>query len=176
MSGCLGAHHSTAVSRGLLRLRRPTLSRAGATPAMPAASLVTVPDAGRCPDLGISAADSVVAGTGTGVADKSRRACPPAEASGLRATFLLVNLAGHQEFVDLDAFVAARKALPASGRSEQHDVLAGAEVEKADLAQDPPAALPTQRPGAGSIRLRGVSPPRPEWSTRSTGSAALPRG
>jgi len=90
MSGCLGAHHSTAVSRGLLRLRRPTLSLAGATPAMPAASLVTFPDAGRCPDLGISPGDSVVAVTVAGVADKSRRACPPAEARGLRATFLLV--------------------------------------------------------------------------------------
>ena len=90
MSGCLGAHHSTAVSRGLLRLRRPTLALAGATPTMPAASLVAVPDAGRCPDLVISAGDSVVAVTVAGVADKSRRACPPAEARGLRATFLLV--------------------------------------------------------------------------------------
>jgi hypothetical protein len=67
MSGCLGAHHSTAVSRGLLRLRRPTLSLAGATPAMPAASLVTFPDAGRCPDLGISPGDSVVAVTVAGL-------------------------------------------------------------------------------------------------------------
>src|ERR1700737_443084 len=90
MSGCLGAHHSTAVNRGILRLRRPTLSLAGATPAMPAASLVTFPDAGRCPDLGISPGDSVVAVPVAGVADKSRRACPPAEARGLRATSLLV--------------------------------------------------------------------------------------
>jgi hypothetical protein len=72
MSGCLGAHHGTAVSRGLLRSRRPTLSLAGATPAMPAASLVTFPDAGRCGDLGISPGDSVVASTVTAVADKRR--------------------------------------------------------------------------------------------------------
>jgi hypothetical protein len=57
---------------------------------MPAASLVTFPDAGRCPDLGISPGDSVVVVTLAGVADKSRRACPPTEAGGLRATFLLV--------------------------------------------------------------------------------------
>jgi hypothetical protein len=71
----------------------------------------------------------------------------------LRATFLLVNLVGHQEFVDLDAFVAARKALRASGRSEQHDVLAGAEVEKADLAQDPArlAAHPASRRGVDQV-------------------------
>ena len=50
---------------------------------MPAASLVAFPDAGRCPDLGISPGDSVVAVTVAGVADKSRRACPPAEARGL---------------------------------------------------------------------------------------------
>ncbi len=90
MSGCLGAHHSTAVSRGPLRSRRPTLSLAGATPAMPATSLVTFPDAGRCLDLGISPGDSVVVVTVAGVADKFRRACRPAEPGGLRATFLLV--------------------------------------------------------------------------------------
>jgi hypothetical protein len=33
--------------------------------------LVTFPDAGRCPDLGISPGDSVVAVTVAGVADKS---------------------------------------------------------------------------------------------------------
>src|SRR5258705_9758949 len=89
MSGCLGAHHSTAVSRGLLRLRRPTLSLAGAAPAMPAASLVTFPDAGRCRDLGISPGDSVVANTVTDVADKSRRACPRPKSKrrDVRATF-----------------------------------------------------------------------------------------
>jgi hypothetical protein len=91
MSGCLGAHHSTAVSQGLLRSRRPTLSLAGATPAMPAASLVTFPDAGRCRDLGISPGDSVVAHTVTAGADNSRRACPRPEGRGLRATFSMVN-------------------------------------------------------------------------------------
>src|SRR4029450_12942976 len=90
MSGCLGAHHSTAVSRGLLRSRRPTLSLAGATPAMPAASLVTFPDAGRCPDLGISPGDSVVGHTVTAVTDKSRRACPRPKGRGLHATFSMV--------------------------------------------------------------------------------------
>jgi hypothetical protein len=90
MCGCLGAHDGTAASRGLLRLRRPTLSRAGATPAMPAASLVTFPDAGRCRDLGISPGDSVVASTVADVADKLRRACPRPEGRGLRATFSLV--------------------------------------------------------------------------------------
>ena len=63
-----------------------------------------------------------------------------------------VDLAGDQELVDLDVFVAARKALCASGRSEQHDVLARAEVKKSDLAEDPAALLPTQRPGVGSMR------------------------
>jgi hypothetical protein len=82
MSGCLGAHHSTAVGRGRLRSRRPTLSLAGATPAMPAASLVTFPDAGRCRDLGISPGDSVVANTVTAVADK-RRAPPGDKRDGL---------------------------------------------------------------------------------------------
>jgi hypothetical protein len=57
---------------------------------MPAASLVTFPDAGRCPDLGISPGDSVVVATLAGDADKSRRACPRTEAGGLRATFLRV--------------------------------------------------------------------------------------
>ena len=66
---------------------------------------------------------------------------------------LQVNLAGHQEVVDLDAFVAARKALRAGGRSEQHDVLAGAEVEKADLAQYPGrlAAHPASRRGVDQV-------------------------
>src|SRR5580692_3770874 len=82
MSGCLGAHHGTAVGRGRLRSRRPTLSLAGATPAMPAASLVTFPDAGRCRDLGISPGDSVVANTVTAVADK-RRAPPGDKRDGL---------------------------------------------------------------------------------------------
>ena len=92
MSGCLGAHHGTAVSRGRLRSRRPTLSRPGATSAMPAASLVTFPDAGRCPDLGISPGDSVVTVTVADVADKSRCACPRPKGRRLRTTFSIVNL------------------------------------------------------------------------------------
>src|SRR5271163_217905 len=82
MSGCLGAHHGTAVGRGLLRSRRPTLSPAGATPAMPAASLVTFPDAGRCRDLGISPGDSVVLARVADGTDTSRRACPRPKAPG----------------------------------------------------------------------------------------------
>ena len=90
MSGCLGAHHSTAVGRGRLRSRRPTLSLAGATPAMPAALLVTFPDAGRRPDLGISPGDSVVAMTVAVPADISPRRLPRSEGHDLRATFLPV--------------------------------------------------------------------------------------
>jgi hypothetical protein len=47
-----------------------------------------------------------------------------------------VDLACHQELVDFDMFVPARKALCASRRAEDYDVLAGAEVEKTDLAED----------------------------------------
>jgi hypothetical protein len=89
MSGCLGAHHSTAVSRGRLRLRRSTLSLAGAAGVcVSAASPITFPDAGRCPDLGISPGDSVVVTTVADHADTSLMRLPRPEGRGLRATFL----------------------------------------------------------------------------------------